>query len=99
MQSCSQTLPRQNAVTALVDGKGTVLTWHPDGEKLRDSSIADSPRFRFARERQGEQVREDIESGGVSRIWAASALPEFPAAGLHVLVGVSKQDRLDFGAS
>jgi len=94
MQSRSQALPRPNAVIALVDGEGTVLTWHPDGEKLRGTSIADSPLFRFARERQGEEVREDIESGGVSRIWAASALPEFPAAGLHVLVGVSKRDLL-----
>ncbi len=94
MQSRSQSLPRPSAVIALVDGQGTVLTWHPGGEKLRGTSIAGSPLFRFARERQGEEVREDIESGGVSRIWAASALPEFPAAGLHVLVGVSKQDLL-----
>ena len=94
MQSRSQTLPRQNAAIALVDSKGTVLTWHPDGEKLRGTSIADSPLFRFVRERQGDEVREDIEFGGTSRIWAASALPEFPAAGLHVLVGVSKQDLL-----
>ncbi len=94
MQSRSQTLPRQNAVIALVDGKGTVLTWHPDGEKLRGTSIADSPLFRFARDPQGEEVREDIEFGGTSRIWAASALPGFPEAGLHVLVGVSKNDLL-----
>jgi signal transduction histidine kinase/CheY-like chemotaxis protein len=94
MQSRSRTLPRQNAVIALVDGKGTVLTWHPGGEKLRGTSIADSPLFRFARERQGEEVREDIEFGGASRIWAAGALPEFPAAGLHILVGVSKNDLL-----
>jgi PAS domain S-box-containing protein len=94
MQSHSQALPRRNAVIALVDGKGTVLTWHPDGGKLRGTSIVDSPLFHFARDARGEKVREDIESGGVSRIWAASALPEFPAAGLHVLVGVSKQDLL-----
>ena len=94
MQSRSQTLPRQNAVIALVDGKGTILTWHPAGEKLRGTSIADSPLFRFARERQGEEVREDIEFGGASRIWAASALPEFPEMGLHILVGVSKKDLL-----
>ena len=94
MRSRARTLPRDNAVIALVDDKGTVLTWHPGGEKLRGTSIADSPLFRFARERQGEEVREDIESGGVSRIWAASALPEFPSTGLHILVGVSKQDLL-----
>ena len=94
MQSRSQTLPRQNAVIALLDGTGTVLTWHPDGEKLRGTSIADSPLFRFAREHRGKDVREDIEAGGVSRIWAVSALPEFPDAQLHVLVGVSRKDLL-----
>jgi signal transduction histidine kinase len=94
MRSRSEILPRGGAVSALVDGKGTILTWDPDGEKLRGTSIADSPLFRFARERHGEEVREDIEVGGVSRIWAASALPEFPEAGLHVLVGVSRNDLL-----
>jgi len=94
MQSRAQALPRQKSMIALVDGKGTVLTWHPGGEKLRGTSIADSPLFRFARDSRGEEVREDIESGGISRIWAASALPEFPAAGLHVLAGISKQNLL-----
>ena len=94
MRSRSEILPRGGAVSALVDGKGTILTWDPDGEKLRGTSIADSPLFRFARERRGEEVPEDIEFGGTSRIWAASALPEFPGAGLHVLVGVAKKDLL-----
>ncbi|OGA24294.1 MAG: hypothetical protein A3I02_06475 [Betaproteobacteria bacterium RIFCSPLOWO2_02_FULL_67_26] len=94
MQPRATSLPRETAVIALMDGKGTILTWHPDGEKLRGTSIADSPLFRFARERHGEEVREDIEAGGVSRIWAASALPEFPEAGLHVLVGVARKDLL-----
>jgi len=94
MQSRSRTLPRRNAVIALVDNKGTVFTWHPDTEKLRGRSIADSPLFRFAREQTAGAVREDLEFGGVSRIWAVSTLPEFPEVGLHVVVGVSKQDLL-----
>ncbi|MBE0546707.1 MAG: PAS domain S-box protein [Rubrivivax sp.] len=94
MRSHSQRLLRRDVAVALVDGKGTVLTWHPDGDKLRGTSIADSPLFRFALDPQGDAVREDIESGGVSRIWATSALPDFPAAGLHILVGVSKLDLL-----
>jgi diguanylate cyclase (GGDEF)-like protein/PAS domain S-box-containing protein len=94
MQSRSRTLPRKNAVIALVDNKGTVLTWHPDTENLRGRSIAGSPLFRFAREQTAGAVREDLEFGGVSRIWAVSTLPEFPEVGLHVVVGVSKQDLL-----
>ena len=92
MQLRATSLPRETAVIALMDGKGTILTWHPGGEKLRGTSVADSPLFRFARDRHGDDVREDIEAGGVSRIWAASTLPEFPEAGLYVLVGVAKTD-------
>jgi signal transduction histidine kinase len=94
MQLRAMSLPRETAVIALVDDKGTILTWHPDGEKLRGTSIAASPLFRFAREHQGEGTREFTEVGGVSRIWAVSALPEFPEAGLRVLVGVSRNDLL-----
>jgi signal transduction histidine kinase len=94
MQARSKTLPREGVVIALVDGKGTILTWDPDGEKLRGTSIADSPLFRFAREHLDGDVREFTEVGEASRIWAVSALPEFPEAGLHVLVGVSGKDLL-----
>jgi len=94
MQDHARSLPRADAVVALLDGNGTILTWHPGGTKLRGTSIADTPLHRFALEREGENVREDIETAGISRIWAASTLSEFPEAGLHVLVGVSKQDLL-----
>jgi signal transduction histidine kinase len=94
MQLRATSLPRESAVIALMDGKGTILTWHPDGEKLRGTSIADSPLFRFAREHLDGDVREFTEVGEASRIWAVSALPEFPEAGLHVVVGVSGKDLL-----
>jgi len=94
MQLHAMSLPRETAVVALIDGKGTILTWHPDGEKLRGTSVADSPLFRFAREHQDGGTQEIAEVGGASRIWAVSALPEMPEAGLHVLVGVSRQDLL-----
>jgi signal transduction histidine kinase len=94
MQLRAASLPRKTAVIALMDGKGTILTWHPDGEKVRGTSIADSPLFRFAREHLDGDVREFTEVGEASRIWAVSALPEFPEAGLHVLVGVSGKDLL-----
>ncbi|HEX9672531.1 MAG TPA: ATP-binding protein, partial [Burkholderiales bacterium] len=94
MQLRATSLPRESAVIALMDGKGTILTWHPDGEKVRGTSIADSPLFRFAREHLDGDVREFTEVGEASRIWAVSALPEFSEAGLHVLVGVSGKDLL-----
>ncbi|UUZ68909.1 GAF domain-containing protein [Polaromonas sp. P2-4] len=94
MQAHAKSLPRETAVIALTDGQGTILTWHPGGEKLRGTSIVDSPLFRFAHDHQGADAREFTELGGTSRIWAASVLPEFAQAGLHVLVGVSKKELL-----
>ncbi|MEK6592696.1 MAG: ATP-binding protein [Pseudomonadota bacterium] len=94
MRSRSKTLPFEGAVIVLMDSKGTILSWNPDGDKLRGTSVADSPLHRFARDHRGEDVRQGIEVGGVSRIWAVSALPEFPEAGLRILVGVSKNDLL-----
>jgi len=90
MRARTATLPREDTVAAVVDDRGMVLTWHPGGEKLRGTSIAGSPLFRFARERPGENVSDGLETDGVSRIWVASTLPEFADSGLRMLVGVSK---------
>jgi signal transduction histidine kinase/CheY-like chemotaxis protein/HPt (histidine-containing phosphotransfer) domain-containing protein len=94
MQASAEFLPRETAVIALMDDRGTILTWHPRGEKLRGTSIAGSPLFLFARDHRGAEAGELTEVSGVSRIWATSALPDFPEAGLHVLVGVTKKDLL-----
>ena len=91
-QSRSTNLPFESAVLALMDGKGTMLAWHPGGEKLRGTSFADSPLHRLVRPREGEHVPEDIDVGGKSRVWATTALSEFPDAELYILVGVSKAD-------
>jgi signal transduction histidine kinase len=94
MQSRAKTLPFDGTVIALMDSKGMVLSWNPDGEKLRGTSIADTPLARFALNGRGENVRENITIGGVSRIWAVSTLPEFPDAGVRVLVGVGREQLL-----
>lgn len=94
MKSRVKTLPFTGTVIALMDSKGTVLSWNPDGGKLRGTSIADTPLARFALNSRGEEVQKDIAFGGVSRIWAVSDLPEFPEAGLRVLVGVARTDLL-----
>ncbi len=94
MDRYAKSLPRKTAVIALTDSKGTLLTWHPGGDKRRGMSIAGSSLFRFVREQQGIGAQEITEADGASRIWAASAVPDFPAAGLHVLVGVARQEML-----
>ncbi|UUZ64172.1 hypothetical protein LP417_02630 [Polaromonas sp. P1-6] len=47
MQSYAKFLLRETVVIALMDSQGTVLTWHPRGEKLRGTSIVGSPLFRI----------------------------------------------------
>jgi signal transduction histidine kinase len=91
-QSRSTNLPFESAVLALMDGKGTMLAWHPGGEKLRGTSFADSPLHQLARGREGDNVPEDFDVGGKPRVWATTALSEFPDAELYILVGVSKAD-------
>ncbi|MBX9902874.1 MAG: hypothetical protein K2Y31_00855 [Burkholderiales bacterium] len=94
MRSRAKTLPFNGAVIALMDSQGMILSWNPEGGKLPGSSIADTPLARFALNGRGENVQQDITFGGVSRIWAVSDLPEFPEAGLRVLVGVARTDLL-----
>lgn len=94
MRSRAKTLPFDGTVIALMDGKGMVLSWNPDGGKLRGTSIADTPLARFALNSSGGDVQENITIGGVSRIWAVSTLPEFPDAGVRVLVGVAREHLL-----
>lgn len=94
MQSRARTLPFDGTVIALMDGRGTLLSWNPGGEKLRGTSIADTPLGRFVLDSSGEAVGENIIHGGVSQIWAVSPLPEFSESGLRVLVGVARQDLL-----
>lgn len=94
MRTRAKTLPFSDAVIVLMDSQGTVLSWNPKGDKLRGTSIAGTPLARFALNSGGEDVQQGIAHGGVSRIWAVSDLPEFPEAGLRVLVGVARTDLL-----
>lgn len=91
MSNRAKTLPLDDAVIALVDSAGTVLSWQPGGEKLRGTSIADTPLFQFAMTQGDNRMQAEIAAGGVSRLWAASALPGYSEAGLRVLVGVNRR--------
>lgn len=95
MASRSKTLPLDSAVIALMDINGMVLSWQPDGDRLRGTSISGTPLFRFAMAGGGNDAQSNITVGGVPRIWATSALPDFPEAGLRVLVGVDRGKLLE----
>jgi signal transduction histidine kinase len=85
-------VPFETAVLALMDGKGNVLTWHPEGEVRPGTSMADSTLHRLAQRRDGSQSHAQITSGGVDRVWivAAPSRREPSGADLSVLVGVSR---------
>ena len=91
METRYKGIPFGSAVLALMDEKGTLLTWHPGGEKLRGMSVADSPLHLLARGRDDKILHKEIEIGGASRVWEAAALSEFPEAGLFVLIGVPRK--------
>jgi signal transduction histidine kinase len=94
MQTRSQGLPSKNTTIALIDSKGTILTWHPDGDKKRGTSIANTALFDFAVESADTNTRDDIQLEGMPRIWVSTTLPGFEKTGLHVLVGASRDDLL-----
>ncbi|HTE16524.1 MAG TPA: GAF domain-containing protein, partial [Burkholderiales bacterium] len=94
MDFIASSLPRKTAVIAFVDAKGTILAWHPGGSKLPGTSIEDAVLLRFVREQIDSVPREFTEEGERSRIWAVSAMSDFPESGLRVLVGISKKDLL-----
>ncbi len=94
MRTRVQSLPEGNAVVTLIDGEGTILTWHPGAAQKAGASIAGSPLFRFATESGDAGVREDVDFDGQSRIWSASRLPAFEDTGVRILIGASKTDLL-----
>lgn len=94
MRARSVDLPRSNAQIALIDDKGTILTWHPDGESIRGTSIAGSPLLPFVLAQKGVHLRDDIKTDGVARIWVTSTMPGFEDVGLHVLVGAGRDGLL-----
>ena len=79
----------------LADKKGTVLA-APDGMNWTEpagASIANSELFRFAAELDGQPLREVTDRDGQTQVWAVARSPLGRDAGLHILVGRSK-DRL-----
>ena len=90
----AKNISQKDAIVALTDANGKILTWIPNGEKMLGTSIVDTPLFHFAQERKNKNIREIEDTDGTIRIWSASVMPDLPDTGLHILVGVSKNDLL-----
>jgi len=79
----------------LADKKGIVLA-APDGMNWTEpagASIANSELFPFAAELDGQPLREVTDRDGQTQVWAVARSPLGRDAGLHIMVGRSK-DRL-----
>jgi signal transduction histidine kinase len=77
----------------LVDKKGTVLV-APPGKYWTEpvgASIANSELFRFAAA-PGERTRALTDAQGRTQVWAVARQPSAWDAGLHVMVGLSRDD-------
>lgn len=76
----------------LVDKKGTVLVSYPGKYRTESAgaSIANSELFRFAATPAGERFRETTDADGRTYVWAAARSPSTRDAGLHIMVGLSK---------
>jgi signal transduction histidine kinase len=80
----------------LVDRKGTVLV-APHGGSWTEpagTSIADSELFRFAEDPNREPFRELTDRDGRAHVWAVARSPSIRDAGLHILIGRSKDGLL-----
>ena len=75
----------------LADRKGMVLV-SPDGKGWPGpgASMADSELFRFAASANREPFREVTGPDGRTQVWAVARSPSARDAGLHILVGRSK---------
>jgi signal transduction histidine kinase len=76
----------------LVDRKGTVLVAHPGKYRTGPAGafIANSELFRFAADPADEHFREATDADGRTYAWAVARSSPIRDAGLHVMVGLSK---------
>jgi signal transduction histidine kinase len=80
----------------LLDRRGQVMVWAgaASASQRPGTSIADSPLFRLAQGHANGNAAELIESNGEAQIWAvaAAASESGSATGLHVMLGLAKDD-------
>jgi signal transduction histidine kinase/ActR/RegA family two-component response regulator len=78
----------------LLDGKGMVMAWSGarSGLPKAGSSIADSPEFALARSKAAGGTGELTGADGHAQVWAVAATPALKDAGLHLLLGLPRQE-------
>jgi len=80
----------------LADNQGKVLAAQPS-ERWKDhigQSIADTDLFRFSKSHPGGGVHEVPGLDASPQVWAFAGIPEVTAAGLHVMIGTTRDHLL-----
>lgn len=88
--------PQAKFEIALTDNAGKVLVGQPS-ERWKDrigQSISDTDLFRFTETHPGGGVHDLEGLDGSQQVWAFAGVPEVTAAGLHVMVGTSRDNLL-----
>ncbi|MBC8001241.1 MAG: EAL domain-containing protein, partial [Opitutaceae bacterium] len=88
--------PQAKFEIVLTDNKGKVLVGQPP-ERWKDrigQSIADSDLFHFSEAHPGGEVHDIPGLDGSQQVWAFAGIPEVAAAGLHVMVGTTRDNLL-----
>ena len=88
--------PQEMFEIVLTDDRGTVLVGQP-AERWSDrigKSIADTEIFRLSETHPGGAVYDVAGLDGSPQVWAFAGIPEVTGAGLHVMVGMAKENFL-----
>ncbi len=96
VQQYKSELPPARLEIALTDTKGTVLVGKPS-DKWKDrigTSIAATKIFEFVVAHPDGGVGEVTHPDGSRQVWAVAGIPEATAAGVHVMVGMARDDLL-----
>ena len=88
--------PQAKFEIALTDNEGKVLVGQPS-ERWKSrigQSIADTELYKFSQAHPGGGVHDVPGLEGSQQVWAFAGIPEVTAAGLHVMVGTTRDNLL-----
>ena len=88
--------PQAKFEIALTDNEGKVLVGQPS-ERWKSrigQSVADTELYKFSQAHPGGGVHDVPGLEGSQQVWAFAGIPEVTAAGLHVMVGTTRDNLL-----
>ncbi|MBI3998008.1 MAG: response regulator [Armatimonadetes bacterium] len=90
-QLVGRTQRRDGSVITVLDGRGTILARHPDGEQWVGKTVPDAPIVKAILTRRISGTVEAVGLDGVARLYAFAAVRGTPQDGdLYVSVGIPR---------